>query len=501
MAASGLMWAAIDWRLPLGAIVILAAILAIARQLDVRLVLLTAALLLGAMAEKADAIVRKFFSTFCDERFVIPICTAMGFSYVLRQTGCDQHLVRLLVRPLVKVRGFLAPGTVLVGFLVNMPVVSQTSTALAIGPVIIPILRAAQIPAIVIGAALLMGSSIGGELFNPGAPELRTTVVESNIAAVKMGEADGTYTTARCIERLRPLNLLGLVVATLVFWWRIRASRAEFSPSPPGTPGGEGRGEGGQHPARTLQISAGPPALTPDPSPPEYRGRGETEIDLRVNYLKAFVPLAPIVLLAIFAPGIGFKELPHEWLDYDAPGQFETRLIGAAMLVGVALALATTPSGIPKAAESFFQGAGYGFANIISIIVAANCFGEGIKLIGIAQLLTDQLATDPQLLIAMAGVLSLGFAVLCGSGMATAQSLFPFFASSALQLGVDPTHVGAVVSLAAAAGRTMSPMAAVNQMCARLTDTKATDLSRLVAPPLLAGVAAIIIAAMIWVPN
>src|SRR5262245_16591368 len=179
MVAPGLMWAAIDWQLPLGAFVILAAILAIARQIDVRLVLFSAALLLGAVAGQPDVIVRKFFSTFCDEKFVIPICTAMGFSYVLRQTGCDQHLVRLLVRPLVKVRGLLAPGTVLVGFLIKMPVVSQASTALAIGPVIIPILKAANIPATVIGAALLLGSSIGGELFNPGAPELRTTVTES----------------------------------------------------------------------------------------------------------------------------------------------------------------------------------------------------------------------------------------------------------------------------------------------------------------------------------
>jgi DcuC family C4-dicarboxylate transporter len=468
-------WASVDWNLPLGALVILAAILAIVRQFDVRLVLFSAALFLGAIAGQADVIVRKFFTTFCDEKFVVPICTAMGFSYVLRQTGCDQHLVRLLVRPLIKVRSFLAPGTVFVGFLVNMPVVSQASTALAVGPVIIPILKAANIPATVIGAALLLGCSIGGELFNPGAPELTTVVVESNKAAVKAGEADGMYTTGRCIERLRPLNLLGFAVAVPFFWAWTRSLKTANDDS-------VGDADG----------SAGDGSQTP-PVP----------IDLHVNYLKAIVPLAPILLLAIFAPGIGFTELPHSWLEEVPviPGQYATRLIGAAMLVGVAIAILTTPSGIPKAAESFFQGAGYGFANIISIIVTANCFGEGLRLIGIAQLLTDQLATDPRLLIGMAGVLSLGFAVLCGSGMATAQSLFPFFATSAVQLGVDPTHVGAVVSLAAAAGRTMSPMAAVNQMCARLTDTKAIDLSRLVAPPLLAGVAAIIIAAMIWVPK
>ena len=42
---------------------------------------------------------------------------------------CDQHLVHLLVEPLRRVRIFLIPGAVLVGFLVNIPVISQTSTA------------------------------------------------------------------------------------------------------------------------------------------------------------------------------------------------------------------------------------------------------------------------------------------------------------------------------------------------------------------------------------
>lgn len=470
------LFAEVSWPLPVGILVILAAVVAIFRQLDVRFVLFIAALVLGGLAGQVDAIVRKFLATFADERFVIPICSAMGFSYVLRQTGCDQQLVRLLMKPLVRARTLLVPGAVLVGFLVNMPVVSQASTALAIGPVIIPILRAANIPALVIGSALLLGSSIGGELFNPGAPELRTTVVESNKAAAAFGQSETTYTTAHSIARLRPLNLLGLGVALPIFWWRSRRA-----------------------------------------APPNVEGASESKTpvaaEMSVNYLQAMVPIIPLVFLAFFAPGIGLIELlgrflpaldavriPLPWLE-DTPGQFETRLIGVAMLVGSAAAVLTTPKEIPKVAESFFQGAGFGFTHIVSIIVAANCFGKGLELIGIARVLTDHLASDPRVLVVTAGVMSLGFAVLCGSGMATAQSLFPFFATSAVELGIDPTHVGAVVSLAAAAGRTMSPMAAVNQMCARLTDTEAIDLSRQVAPPLLAGIAAVILAAAIWIPQ
>src|SRR5207253_1624730 len=81
--------------------------------------------------------------TFSSEKFVVPICSAMGFAYVLRHTECDKHLVRLLTAPLRHVRFLLVPGVVLVGFVVNVPVISQTSTAVCIGPVVVPLLRAA----------------------------------------------------------------------------------------------------------------------------------------------------------------------------------------------------------------------------------------------------------------------------------------------------------------------------------------------------------------------
>src|SRR5262249_44198998 len=116
----------------LGIVVIFLAIVAVYRRVDVRLALLGAALPLGRLAGNPIAVVRVFLETFSNERFVVPICTAMGFAYVLRYTGCDRHLVHLLLRPVRRVRALLVPGTVLIGFLVNIPVISQTSTAITL---------------------------------------------------------------------------------------------------------------------------------------------------------------------------------------------------------------------------------------------------------------------------------------------------------------------------------------------------------------------------------
>src|SRR5262249_32845816 len=137
------------------------------------------------------------------------------------------------------------------------------------------------------------------------------------------------------------------------------------------------------------------------------------------------------------------------------------------------------------------------FAHIISLIVAASCFGAGIELIGIARLIGDTIEAAPVLLLPAAGLLPMGFAILCGSGMATTQSLFGFFAVPALGLGVDPAHAGAVVPLSPAAARTWSPFAVFVLMGAAMTGTAPFDLVKRLALPLLAAVVVIVLAAMI----
>ena len=188
-------------------VLVAAAIVLIVRGWDVRLVLLAAALLIGTVAGDAARVVREFLATFSNEKFVVPICTAMGFAYVLRHTGCERHLVLLLTKPLRRVRGLLVPGVIVVGFLVNIPVISQTSTAVCIGPVVVPLMRAAGYSFPTIGACLLLGASVGGELLNPGAPELLTVY-----------DRTGVSTTRQASEYLPPLVFTQLAVSLVVFW-------------------------------------------------------------------------------------------------------------------------------------------------------------------------------------------------------------------------------------------------------------------------------------------
>jgi DcuC family C4-dicarboxylate transporter len=446
-------------------LVIVAAVVAIVRRAEVRLTLLLAGLALGALAGQADAVLRTFLRTLVSGQFVIPICCSMGFAYVLRQTGCDRHLVHLLVGPLRRVRPLLVPGAVLVGALVNVPVISQMSTAVIVGSVLVPLLRAAGLSPATTGSALLLGASIGGDLLNPGAPEVRT-----------ISEASAVPRTSAWEAHLLPLFLVQLLVSTSLFW--VLSVRAEAR---------QARENGDAAPAKD--------------------GEGSSP-DFSVNPLKAAVPFVPVVLLFLTALPEPFRLLavPHHWLVgvRDTVGQseatvqavFDSRLIGAAMLVGTALAALTDRRQMGRTGLVFFEGVGDAFTRILSIIVCASCFGEGVKLTGLAALLAHGLTAAPHLLFPAAEALPAAFAWLCGSGMASTQSLFGFFVGPSHEAGQDPLRVGAVVALSAAAGRTMSPFAAVTLACSSLAGPSPLALARRVALPLLAGLLAVLLTAL-----
>jgi C4-dicarboxylate transporter, DcuC family len=450
--------------------VVVLAIAVIVRGVDVRLVLLLAALALCSLAGHPEVIVQKILTTMVNEQFVIPIGCCLGFVYVLRQTGCDEHLVRLLVRPIQRIRPLLIPGTVIIGALVNVPVISQTSTAALVGTVLVPLLRAAQISPVTLGSALLLGSSIGGEILNPGAPEVRT-VSQASAAEV---------TPHSWVARVLPLLLIELTVVTTVFW--LLSLRAE------------------SHPSRDCKGAEKAP--NPDGSAPK-------EDAFRINPLKAAIPFVPITLLFLTAlpEPLRLFHVPERWLVdvkqfQGNPSQlrssFDCRLIGSAMLIGVAAAALTDRRQIHRTALTFFEGVGFAFTQIISLIIAASCFGEGIKLIGLAELLGRTLETWPSLLVPAAIGLPTAFALVCGSGMATTQSLFGFFVEPARLLHYDLLRLGALISFASAAGRTMSPVAAVTLMCASLAEVTPMQLVRRLVIPVLTGLLALLAAGLLF---
>jgi len=454
-------------------VMVATAVVLVIKGYDVRLVLLGAALLIATAAGDPALVPREFLATFSNEKFVVPICTAMGFAFVLKHTGCDRHLVSLLVNPLRHFRLLLVPGVVAIGFVVNIPLVSQTSTAVCLGAVVVPLMRAAGYSMATIGATLLLGASIGGELLNPGAPELLTVFKET-----------GVSTTVMASQYMPPLAFTQLAVATALFWlmsvyWE-RSSKKSASETP------------------AESIKAKPATGISSPFAAGDAGEATEEPLARISVLKAMVPFVPLVLLFATAPPFSFFDVPDEWViarlpDGSRDPAYSSRLIGFAMLIGVLVAAAVTPNKARDSVKEFFAGAGYGFANVVSLIVTANCFGKAIQHAGLAQLLGDLIEKVPGLIHTLAAFVPLAFAAISGSGMASTQSLYGFFHEPAIKLGLDPVDIGALVSLGSAAGRTMSPVAAVVLMCSALTGTNPFTLVKRVALPLVTGIVVVLL--------
>jgi DcuC family C4-dicarboxylate transporter len=116
-----------------------------------------------------------------------------------------------------------------------------------------------------------------------------------------------------------------------------------------------------------------------------------------------------------------------------------------------------------------------------------------VRLIGLDRVVHLVVEAIPGLLIPGAAFMPMAFGALSGSGMAAAQTLAAFFIEPAAAAGVSLLHVGGIVSIGAAAGRTMSPVAAVTLMCARMTECNPTDVARRVVVPLLVSTATVVL--------
>src|SRR5437868_4902115 len=106
-------------RTPVALLIVLAGIALLVRRVEVGLALFASGLALAALAGRPLAAFDKFTETMVKADFVVPICCSMGFAYVLKFTGCDAHLVRLLVSPLRWIGPLVVPFAVMVPFIVN----------------------------------------------------------------------------------------------------------------------------------------------------------------------------------------------------------------------------------------------------------------------------------------------------------------------------------------------------------------------------------------------
>lgn len=471
-------------------VVLVIGAIALARRMDIRLVLMGAAAVLFAVHASQPAAAGHRFSDFAQffvefakgltyPPAVVPICSAMGFAYVCKLTECDAHLVHLLIGPIKRIRWLLIPGGIAVAFFVNSAIVSQTSTVSVVGPVIIPLLMAAGISRLTAGSLLLLGGSMGGELLNPAAVEVQQIMTVTGVRSDQI------------IARLAPYNLLASGTALLVFWgmsfWyeRRRADDAMAQAS------------GGRE--DVLDVPAAAPGSIAATMSTSLAATIE-----HVNPFKAAVPLVPIFLLiAVKKILIRFDLLPPALTTSPTNEIGEQAAIAMAMLLGVLCAGLTSWRQAPRVAPAFFEGAGFAFAHVITVIAAARMFAAAVEANGLIKLMTPHLQNAPLTLTAASIAIPWLMACVTGTAVGTAPAVIKILLPIAM--GANPgsdaalasgLRIGSVNAIAAQFGRTSSVVAPVTIICATLARSRPIDLVKRVAPPLLAGGIVLFIAAI-----
>jgi len=403
-----------------GAIIVLLTFAAIIKKFETRLVLFLSGVAMSALAGKPVEAINAFSAAMVNSGLVPVICTVMGFAFVMKLTKCDAHLVHLLAGALGKFRVILIPGTVIVTFLINIALPSAAGCGAAVGAIMIPTLIGAGVSPVMAACAVLAGT--WGSVFNPGAAHVPFIA--------KLGNTDvmtviAGHTMASIVDMFVVAILLTII-------------------------------------ARVLKEDGSGAAGTGNAV--------KANDDFRVSFLKASVPVIPLLLLVL-----GSKQI-HLIPEISVP---------AAMLIGTALGFAVTLTKVDEVSKQFFDGMGNAYGNVIGIIIAAAVFTKGMELIGLTGALITAMKSSEAVARLAAPFGPFIIAVLGGSGDAATLAFNGAITPHAAQFGFGILPMGSQAFIAGALGRSMSPVAGVAIVCAGLAQVNPIEMAKRNAIPMI----------------
>ena len=405
-----------------GGLIVLLTFVGIVKKMETRLALFLSGVIMAALAGKPAAAVDAFSKAMVNPGLVTVICTVMGFAFVMKLTKCDSHLVHLLAGVLGRFRVILIPGTVIVTFLINIALPSAAGCGAAVGAIMIPTLIGAGVKPVMAACAVLAGT--WGSVFNPGSAHVPVIA--------KLGNTDVMSVIAGHTQAA----IIGVVIVAVLL-----TVIARF--------------------------------LKEDGSGESATGAAVQKDDFQVSFLKAIVPIIPLLLLVLGSKQV--KLIP----EVSVP---------TAMLFGAALGFAVTLTKVDEVSKQFYDGMGNAYGNVIGIIVTASVFTAGMQAIGLTGALITAMKSSEAIARVAATFGPFIIAILGGSGDAATLAFNGAITPHAPQLGFGILPMGSQAFIAGALGRSMSPVAGVAIVCAGLAQVNPMDMAKRNAIPMIVAV-------------
>jgi len=425
----------------LAAVVVVATFTFIIRGAEVRLALLAAGAVLALASWKPEAWFTAFANSMAQAGLLTVILPAIGFTAIIKQAKCDEHLVRLVVGPLLTLRAVIIPSAVFATLLLSTAITSAAGITAAVGVVLIPAMIALGIHPAMAAAAVFAGT--WGGAFSPGSPH---PALISDISKTPVIEVIIAHLHASI-----PAAIVFAVSLYLVA--KVR---------------GEDRGWTAERAGATPKSSTDVSAQGSEP----------------VSLARAAMPVLPLFLLVLTVPQFGLT----------------TALFPKGLTVLQAMVIGTLATAVigrlspAKVVKGFFDGMGEAYAGVIGIIIAAGVFIGGLNAIGSIDRMIDALkeAQSAAPVVAMLGTFAV--AVLSGSGDAAAIAFNKAVLPHAEQLGMTQVNLGNIAWLGGGLGRSMSPVAAACAIAAGYAGVTVFDIAKRTAlPAILSAVVVVVI--------
>lgn len=327
-----------------------------------------------------------------------------GYTAFMKQIGANQMTVQVMSRPLLhlKYKPLLIPFFYLIGNVLGLIIPSASSLSVLLMSTAYPILVSAGISPLAVAAVIAMSATIAPT------PLGADNLLASQSLQMSVGEYVFNYHAKISI----PIILL-LAIVHLI--WQNYMDQKEKSQN-----------------QELLTVE-------------------EAEV-MNCPRFYAILPMLPLILMLIF----------NVLLGKDRVGMTEVTLCSFLIsIICEMIRLKSVQKGL-QSIQVFFDGMGAGLTTVVIQVVAALTFVEGLKIIGVIDLLTNSinhLSGAGIVLTLFFCLLALSVGMLSGSGLAlfyACVELMPTFAASA---GINPTLLALPMQFVSHLVKSISPVA------------------------------------------
>lgn len=226
---------------------------------------------------------------------------------------------------------------------------------------------------------------------------------------------------------------------------------------------------------------------------PEPQKLDNNEKKENVPSIYAILPIFPLILLLLF------NDLVISSIKVN---------VVSAMIMGLFLTMIfecirnrKNISNIFKSMQVFFDGMGKQFATIVTLIMAGEIFAEGLKHMGVIDMIIEGcksigFGAIPMTIIMVAIIII--SSIVMGSGAAPFYAFIALAPSVAEAFGIQPVVMIMAMQLATGLGRNMSPIASCVVAACGGSGVSPVDVAKRTIIPMLLGTAALILADVIF---